>query len=138
MAEGHNAVLNGYALLNDGDEIAHEQFVLTPYKYIDINNVKNAASDNKVELEEHEVYLMFTAGNTQVTFTKHNGRLAHLDVNGTAMMQEGYELRPDFWRAPTDNDFGAGMQRSLRGWKNPQMRLTSFEKKQDGRYYRYS
>lgn len=135
LSVGHNAVLNGYALLNDGDEIAHEQFILTPYNYINIDNVKNAVSDNKVELEEHEVYLMFTAGNTQVTFTKHNGRLAHLDVNGVPMMQEGYELRPDFWRAPTDNDFGAGMQRSLRGWKNPQMRLTSFEKKQEGKNY---
>ena len=135
LVNGFNNQVNQYALLQAGDQIAHEQFVLTPYKYINIDNVVNAKAENKVQIEDHEVYILLTAGNTQVTFTKHNGRLAHLDVDGIEMMQEGYELRPDFWRAPTDNDFGAGMQRSLRAWKNPQMRLTSFDYKPSGSNY---
>ena len=33
------------------------------------------------------------------------------------MIQEGYDLKFNFWRAPTDNDFGAGFQRMLLPWK---------------------
>lgn len=132
---GHNNQINEYMLLNDGDEIAHEQFVLVPYRFVNITDVANQQADNKVELEEHEAFMLFTAGNTQITFAKNNGRLVHYDVNNQPMMQEGFELRPDFWRAPTDNDFGARLQRLLRDWKNPQMRMVSMEKKQEGANY---
>ena len=32
-------------------------------------------------------------------------------------------LRPNFWRAPTDNDFGAGLQHKMAVWKQPEMKL---------------
>ena len=32
-----------------------------------------------------------------------------------------FTLRPSFWRGMTDNDFGAGLQRKLKAWNNPQM-----------------
>ena len=32
---------------------------------------------------------------------------------------------PNFWRAPTDNDYGAGLQRRFETWRHPQMRLKS-------------
>ena len=36
----------------------------------------------------------------------------------------GGVLRPNFWRAPTDNDFGAGLQRKYAAIRNPELRLT--------------
>jgi beta-galactosidase len=32
-----------------------------------------------------------------------------------------FTLRPNFWRAMTDNDFGARLPQRLRAWKNPRM-----------------
>jgi beta-galactosidase len=39
------------------------------------------------------------------------------------MMEKGFALKPNFWRAPTDNDMGAGLQRRFAEWKEPGMRL---------------
>ena len=69
---------------------------------------------------------MLTGGNTAVTFNKQTGWVDYIDINGRPMLEEGYSLRPDFWRAPTDNDYGAGLQQRMSVWKNPQMKLTKF------------
>ncbi|MDE6632485.1 MAG: beta-galactosidase, partial [Muribaculaceae bacterium] len=37
------------------------------------------------------------------------------------------QLTPNFWRAPTDNDFGAGLQHRYEAWRKPEMKLTSLE-----------
>jgi beta-galactosidase len=49
----------------------------------------------------------------------------YLNVNGKRMLQFRESIRPEFWRAPTDNDYGANLQRRFQTWKNPQMRLKS-------------
>jgi beta-galactosidase len=41
------------------------------------------------------------------------------------LLGEGGTLRPNFWRAVTDNDMGAGLQQKLQLWRNPVMNLTS-------------
>lgn len=71
--------------------------------------------------------LTLTAGNTSVTFNRWSGWIDYLDVNGKPMLEEDHAVKPDFWRAPTDNDYGAGLQRKLGAWKNPNMKLESFE-----------
>jgi beta-galactosidase len=43
------------------------------------------------------------------------------------MMQQYTELKPNFWRAPTDNDFGANLQQEYVAWKQPQYKLTGFK-----------
>ena len=45
------------------------------------------------------------------------------------MLKEGEALTPNFWRAPTDNDFGAGLQNKYAAWKNPGIKLTDFNYK---------
>ena len=49
----------------------------------------------------------------------------YLNVDGKRMLQFRESIRPEFWRAPTDNDYGAGLQRRFQTWKNPQLRLKS-------------
>ncbi len=41
-------------------------------------------------------------------------------------------LRPNFWRAPTDNDFGANLHRRFVDWKNPGLKLKSFKAEEQG------
>jgi beta-galactosidase len=43
------------------------------------------------------------------------------------MLLDHESITPEFWRAPTDNDYGAGLQNRFAVWKNPQMRLKEFE-----------
>lgn len=72
-------------------------------------------------------YLKVTTGNTSVTFNKRTGWIDYLDIDGQPMLEEGYAIRPDFWRAPTDKDYGAGYAKTSRVWCNPIMKLQRFD-----------
>lgn len=58
---------------------------------------------------------------------KHTGYLNRYNVAGIEMMNQDTQLVPNFWRAPTDNDFGAGLQQKFAVWRNPGLKLTSFK-----------
>lgn len=45
--------------------------------------------------------------------------------DGTSLLKPGTQLRPNFWRAPTDNDYGAKLQRKHRAWLDPKMATSS-------------
>lgn len=119
-------------MLDAGYAVAREQFVVNPYTFPTMESVLAVTSGKydtrKVEKEEKEVaWGTLSAGNTSVTFNHWNGWIDYLDVDGKPMLEEGYAITPDFWRAPTDNDYGAGTQRKLHAWKNPEMKMKSFK-----------
>lgn len=130
-------------LLKAGYVVARQEMVLSPYIYPTLASVKSVVpiraavvgqkvATPKVTKEEQLACLTLSAGATSVTFNKKTGLIDYLDVDGHAMFEEGYSLRPDFWRAPTDNDYGASIQKALQAWRNPQLNLTSFTEKEQG------
>lgn len=118
-------------MLDAGYAVAREQFVVNPYTFPTMESVLAVTSGKydtrKVEKEEKVAWVTLSAGNTSVTFNHWNGWIDYLDVDGKPMLEEGYAITPDFWRAPTDNDCGAGTQRKLHAWKNPEMKMKSFK-----------
>lgn len=118
-------------MLDAGYAVAREQFVVNPYTFPTMESVLAVTSGKydtrKVEKEEKVAWDTLSAGNTSVTFNHWNGWIDYLDVDGKPMLEEGYAITPDFWRAPTDNDYGAGTQRKLHAWKNPEMKMKSFK-----------
>ena len=72
-------------------------------------------------------YIPVTGDGFTVLFHKRTGYIVRYEVNGVEMIADGESLTPNFWRAPTDNDFGAGLQRRYAVWKDPQVRLTSID-----------
>lgn len=114
-------------LLPQGYAVARQQFLLTGGAKACCKQVAatQPLSSAIVQKEEQLACLTLTGGATSVTFNKRTGWIDYIDVDGKPMMEEGYSLVPDFWRAPTDNDYGAGIQRRLGAWKQPEMRLTS-------------
>jgi beta-galactosidase len=58
---------------------------------------------------------------------KWTGWIDYLTVDGKEMLQNRESIVPEFWRAPTDNDYGASLQRHFRTWHNPQMKLKKVE-----------
>lgn len=118
-------------MLDAGYAVAREQFVVNPYTFPTMESVLAVTSGKydtrKVEKEEKVAWVTLSAGNTSVTFNHWNGWIDYLDVDGKPMLEEGYAITPDFWRASTDNDYGAGTQRKLHAWKNPEMKMKSFK-----------
>ncbi len=72
-------------------------------------------------------YLTVINGSVTAEFNKRTGWLSGLSFDGRQQLLEGTVLQPNFWRAPTDNDFGANLQLRSRAWQNPKMVFKGFE-----------
>ena len=126
-------------LVDKGQVMARQQFVINEYKFDSVDTSIAAAAPAKkgkakvqtasnLEVEETKSYVKVTAKRMTVTVGKLTGMIDYLDVDGEPMLKFRESMTPEFWRAPTDNDYGASLQKKMRVWKNPQMNLKSFDK----------
>ena len=72
-----------------------------------------------------------TTPNLTFKIDRSTGLISEYAYNGKSLLGEGGTLKPNFWRAPTDNDMGAGLQKKFNAWKNPQMDLKNIDVKKD-------
>ena len=119
-------------LIDKGQTLARQQFVVQPYQFPEIK-----CQMSNVNKEETTSYLKLSAAGTDLTIGKESGYIDYLDVDGEPMLVERQSVTPEFWRAPTDNDYGAWLQQRFGVWKNPQKKLKSFETKADGAVISY-
>ena len=113
-------------LVDKGQVMARQQIVLNGYEFDKVDAPANTSS--KIEVEETNSYVKVSAERMSVTIGKKTGMIDYLDVDGEPMLKFRESMTPEFWRAPTDNDYGASLQKKMRVWKNPQMNLKSFDK----------
>ena len=124
---------NTEGLLPVGHAVAKQQLVVNPYKQPSME-LKNQAKSNldivEPTLVENDMrYLIVDGEHFRIEFDKMNGYLSKYQVNGLDLMKEGSYLKPNFWRAPTDNDFGARLNWKYAVWKNPTIKLTSLQQR---------
>lgn len=121
------------SLLPAGHVVAKKQLTILPYKTPDlaISNMPN--SNIKVcaptVIENDVNYLIVEGEHFRLDFDKHDGYLCKYEINGRQLLNEGSKLTPNFWRAPTDNDLGAGLQKKYAAWKNTGIYLDELEQK---------
>ena len=109
---------NGAPLIDKGQVLARQQFALNSYQFPSL-----AMETAQVGKEETNSYVRFSAAGTEISIGKRTGTIDYLNVDGKRMLQFRESITPEFWRAPTDNDYGAGLQRRFETWRNPRMRL---------------
>lgn len=97
-------------ILDAGTTIARQQLVVAAGR-VDVACCGNHAVTPSVE----------------VAFDPKTGFLCKYVVNGVSYLAEGAVMTPNFWRAPTDNDMGAGQQMRFREWLNPEINLVSLD-----------
>ena len=124
---------NTEGLLPAGHTVAKQQLVVNPYKQPSME-LKNQAKSNldivELTLVENDMrYLIVDGEHFRIEFDKMNGYLSKYQVNGLDLMKEDSYLKPNFWRAPTDNDFGARLNWKYAVWKNPTIKLTSLQQR---------
>lgn len=66
-----------------------------------------ARSDDPLELKESEDHYRFTSNKLKLNVSQKTGQITTYTYNNTELLQSGGQ--PDFWRATTDNDRGAGL-----------------------------
>ncbi|WP_251966510.1 glycoside hydrolase family 2 TIM barrel-domain containing protein [Parabacteroides sp. AD58] len=122
---------NAETLLPAGHEVAYQQLTVREYKapenLLTEKKIAHDYTSTPVVEDNDEYYLIVKGDNFHLDFARSNGYLSLYEVNGLSILNEGAQLTPNFWRAPTDNDMGAGLQKKYLAWKNPEIKLTSLE-----------
>ena len=118
---------NGAPLIDKGQTMAKQQFCINAYKYPSITNDEANSDISGIEKEETNTYVKLSAAGTDIYVGKRTGLIDYLTVDGQEMLQNRESIVPEFWRAPTDNDYGARLQQRFATWKSPRMEIKGFE-----------
>ena len=111
-------------LVDKGQVMDRQQFVVSDYKFDKVDTPKSG----NIDVEETNSYVKVTADRMTVTIGKKTGMIDYLDIDKEPVLKFRKSIKPEFWRAPTDNDYGASLQKEMQVWKNPAMNLKSFDK----------
>ncbi|WP_206106039.1 glycoside hydrolase family 2 TIM barrel-domain containing protein [Olivibacter sp. XZL3] len=138
LKEGSEYFLNVYYVLKSaepfleaGYEQAYEQFALTePIPLKLSSTVKGRLNMDKAGDE-----VFFRVKDLEIVFNLKAGILAAYKQGNTELISNGPQ--PSYWRAPTDNDIGAGYHRKLRAWRNAyeEGQLITADIQEDGKCY---
>lgn len=128
----HYLLKEAEPFLEKGYEIAYEQFAL--------NSVSIADKTIKLkgELTGNKSAEAFTINGKDFTvvFDAAKGIMKSYTLQQQQLLQNGPE--PAFWRAPTDNDIGAGFNKNMRMWRDAynegKVSAAEMNKKDDGSY----
>lgn len=111
-------------LLEAGFAVARQQMVVRPYDCAGEFALGHDARPVRISRWEKGTRV---EGDDWAVFFSRDGFVNSYRVGRTELLAEGSELRPQFWRAPTENDLGAGLHVKNKVWKAPEMKLASIE-----------
>jgi beta-galactosidase len=103
-------------LIPAGFAVAEDQLPLSG-KYMSETAIK---PDGKITLAETSSAWTITSSALSMEFSKTSGLMTKYEVNKHSYIDAEMSARPAFWRAPNDNDMGAGLQKKLKEWKTAQ------------------
>ncbi len=112
-------------ILPAGTVVAYDQMTVRPYQAWGATVA--ATPGIRPVIEPNTRAIVVVAGDNKIYFSRWTGLMTDYTMDGKELVETGCALRPMFWRAPTDNDFGAGQQKRFALWKNPEMRLKSIK-----------
>lgn len=116
-------------LMEAGQIVAYAQLAVKEGKCCGLcaDNMAKAQNGKKVKAKlidkKGEQDITVTTPDLTVRVNRTTGLISEYTYQGKSLLGEGGTLKPNFWRAPTDNDFGAGLQKKFKVWKNPVMNL---------------
>ena len=116
-------------LLDAGTRVAYNQFEMQQGACFR-KTPKAPAVDKDTRLslrnKSGESQVVVSNKHFTVAFNRVSGLLATYNVDGKSMLGQDGTLKPNFWRAVTDNDMGAGVQKHNRIWREPKLQLVAF------------
>jgi len=118
-APGNEYFLNIYAhqkeeqpLISKDHIVAYEQMKIP----IDLSQTnKNLENLAKLNFVENDSIVIITGDKIKINFSKEIGTIIKYSFVGEDLISKG--PLPNFWRAPTDNDFGNKMHERCASWK---------------------
>jgi beta-galactosidase len=112
-------------ILEAGEQIAYCQIPIRELSASDFVAPISPKCD-KVNIVKSADSYTISSDNFAYSFNS-QGFISDITVDGKKMLKEGSTLRPNFYRAPTDNDMGARIQHKFSVWQNPVINLENLD-----------
>ncbi|NVK52351.1 MAG: DUF4981 domain-containing protein [Flavobacteriaceae bacterium] len=122
FVELHATTKNKWGILPSNFEVAREQLLLaSKYKKKAVVATKSAEIHIKNSYKE----LTLNSADFSVRFNKNNGQITSFTYKKKEILHNKKGPTINFWRPPTDNDLGSGMERRNIEWKNASLNHTT-------------
>lgn len=117
-------------LMAKGQTVAYSQIEVVEESAVDSVSVEQEYELKVVDKKRNpNITITYKYGKQKdyavISFDRATGFLSEYKVGGKSILTEGGTIKPNFWRAPTDNDMGANLHKLFRVWKDPEMKLIS-------------
>ena len=116
---------NAEPLMQKGQTVAYQQLTVKPGA-LALQDATAKLPSLKVKDSKRDALLSVTNDAVNIQFNKVSGFMVRYTVADRQLLGEGGVLRPNFWRALTDNDMGGQFQKDNKVWKNPTLNLVTF------------
>ena len=116
---------NAEPLMQKGQTVAYQQLTVKPGT-LALQDATAKFPSLKVKDSKRDTLLSVTNDAVNIQFNKVSGFMVRYTVADRQLLGEGGVLRPNFWRALTDNDMGGQFQKDNMVWKNPTLNLVTF------------
>ena len=93
--------------------VAHDQFLVNNYPALQLSSKLKSAT-----LKEGDNQIEVNGKGFKALFDKSTGVMTSYKYKNTEYVNNDFGLRPFFWRAPLDNDYGARLPKRLEAWKD--------------------
>jgi beta-galactosidase len=103
-------------LVSANHEVAKQQFIINPYNNYNVE-VSNTKDD--VTIVDNFNGISVKGAQSEIYVNRNSGYITEYLIDGKNLILDGDAIKPNFWRAPTDNDYGASTQNTFIKWKNP-------------------
>ena len=105
-------------LLKQGHVVARQQLPLNEYTW----KMRPLTSMQRPKISNSAAHRFTVKGDRfEIGFSVDDGSVTHYRVGGVNLLKNGETIRPNFWRAPTDNDYGASLQEKMAFWRTPRL-----------------
>lgn len=117
------------ALQPAGSCVAHQQLAFSAEPLMMAEPLAKKKGSIKIVNDKKNNKVIVDSKNSYVAFSSENGFVTEYYVDGNQMLGENGMMKPEFWRAATDNDMGARLNKNLNKWRSPQLDLVKFDTK---------
>ncbi len=119
-------------LVPAGHVQARVQLPLSEYQFIAATDLGVDTSMPLTVNDKNSNRLIISSDRAHIEFNRQSGFICAYRVDGNPLLASDAEITPNFWRAPTDNDYGADLAVKRSVWRHPEMKLEDFSFSADG------
>jgi len=99
-------------LISKGHEVAWDQFVL----HKGTNQIRAVPNKNSLEITTSTDFIEIMNDQNQLKINAESGEIISWVFEGSKITNQ--PIRPNFWRPPTDNDLGNGLDKRAKMWQD--------------------